>query len=229
MGQSTISHASGKTARLVPVVAFSPFLITEPPALDLVNTRLFLNDMWFDLLDDSQARSEWLIGEAPRLGLLSADVSANGELAKRLKSVRQHAGVAIESARHGKRPPSKTLAGLNAILRAAPQTQEAHWKDGSVVTTRHRTGVRVDRVAAEFAAATVELLADPSSILKVRQCDAPTCVMLFLARNPRRRWCVPSVCGNRDRVARYYRVHKDDRPAGTTTQTEGRRRTSKKN
>lgn len=198
------------------MAAFNPFLVTEPLALDLVNTRLYLDSAWIDLLDDARSSSQWLLAEAPRLGLTATDVGRTNELAEALKSVRQYAAVAIEAARQGQRPPPKTLTGLNDILRAAPQRQEARWKDGSVIATWRRSGSRVDRVAAEFAAATVALLADTSSILKVRTCDAPACVMMFLARNSKRRWCVPSVCGNRDRVARYYRLHKDDHTSDIT-------------
>jgi predicted RNA-binding Zn ribbon-like protein len=32
--------------------------------------------------------------------------------------------------------------------------------------------------------------------------------MLFLPAHPRRRWCSPQLCGNRVRVARYYRRHR---------------------
>jgi predicted RNA-binding Zn ribbon-like protein len=60
----------------------------------------------------------------------------------------------------------------------------------------------------------VELLADPT-VCDVRRCDAPTCVILFLARHPNRRWCTPTICGNRARVARYYQRHKPVPADGT--------------
>jgi predicted RNA-binding Zn ribbon-like protein len=32
--------------------------------------------------------------------------------------------------------------------------------------------------------------------------------MVFLPAHPRRRWCSPTRCGNRARVARYYQRHR---------------------
>jgi predicted RNA-binding Zn ribbon-like protein len=55
--------------------------------------------------------------------------------------------------------------------------------------------------AAEYLAS--DLLA------KTRRCEAPDCDLLFSQTHPRRRWCSPTVCGNRTRVARYYDRHKN--------------------
>ncbi|WP_371871358.1 CGNR zinc finger domain-containing protein [Phytohabitans rumicis] len=43
--------------------------------------------------------------------------------------------------------------------------------------------------------------------VKVRQCEADDCVMLFLPAHPRRRWCSGACCGNRTRVAWHYQRH----------------------
>jgi predicted RNA-binding Zn ribbon-like protein len=71
-----------------------------------------------------------------------------------------------------------------------------------------RDGSPTSRLLAELAEAATELLADPA-VRTVRQCEAPACHLLFLPAHPRRRWCSPASCGNRVRVARYYRRHKD--------------------
>ena len=61
-----------------------------------------------------------------------------------------------------------------------------------------------------FARAHLEggLLADPAAG-RVRGCEGPGCLLLFLPAHPRRRWCSPDLCGNRVRVARHYRRHKE--------------------
>lgn len=44
----------------------------------------------------------------------------------------------------------------------------------------------------------------------LRRCANPTCSMLFLAENKRRKWCTSNICGKRARVARHYeRTHTD--------------------
>jgi len=187
-------------------------LVTEPLALDLVNTRMFLAGDWVDLLDSPDDRTAWLRLLAPRLGDGDLDGALTDETVDALKSVRAHAAAAVEPARHGSRPPAKALAGLNDALRAAPTTTRAGWDGDAVTLDVRRSGGLATRLAAVFAEETVRLLAGPD-IRDVRLCDAPACVMLFLPRNPRRRWCTPDICGNRARVARYYLRHKAD-PAG---------------
>lgn len=189
----------------------APVLLEEPLPIDLVNTHMYLADSWVDLLDSREDRDAWLRTLGPRLGLDSRDTAAlSDDAASALKVVRGHAAAAVEPARHGSRPPAKALAGLNDAMRAAPVTTHAGWSGEAVTVGARRGGSRAERLAAAFAEETVRLLAGPD-IRDVRRCDAPACVMLFLPRNPRRRWCTPEICGNRARVARYYLRHKDAR------------------
>jgi len=183
-------------------------LLTEPVALDLVNSRFHLPEGWMDLLDHPEHRTEWLTAESARLGIFAAPVAARSEkVAAAIKTVREHVAAAIEPARQGKKPPARALSELNGALRAAPAVPQARWDGSTVVATTDRAGPLSLRLAAGFAEAAVELFADPA-IRRVRRCDAPSCVILFLPRNPNRRWCTPTVCGNRARVARYYLRHK---------------------
>ena len=189
----------------------APVLLEEPLPIDLVNTHMYLADSWVDLLDSREDRDAWLRTLGPRLGLDSRDTHAlSDDAASALKVVRGHAAAAVEPARHGSRPPAKALVGLNDAMRAAPVTTHAGWSGEAVTVGARRGGSRAERLAAAFAEETVRLLAGPD-IRDVRRCDAPACVMLFLPRNPRRRWCTPEICGNRARVARYYLRHKDAR------------------
>ena len=50
-------------------------------------------------------------------------------------------------------------------------------------------------------------LVTSDALLRIRECEAPTCRWLFLdgTRNRSRRWCDASTCGNRERVRRHYR------------------------
>lgn len=183
---------------------------TEPLALDLANTYLFVSEGWVDLLDDQANRTQWLTAEAERLGISAPEVAGfSDEDAAELRTVRDYARAAIEPARHAKKPPPPALSGLTEALCAAPAIPRARWDGSAVTATPHRDGPLVIRVAATLAEAVIELLADPA-IYRVRRCDAPTCEILFLPRNPNRRWCTPSICGNRARVARYYLRHKPD-------------------
>ncbi|TAM39549.1 MAG: hypothetical protein EPN58_13325 [Rhodanobacter sp.] len=60
-----------------------------------------------------------------------------------------------------------------------------------------------------LAADAVSVLTGPSAA-QLRVCAHPDCVLQFVARNPRRRWCSAAVCGNRARVARHYQRQRTD-------------------
>lgn len=53
----------------------------------------------------------------------------------------------------------------------------------------------------------VDLLTDPVSRSRLRQCEGDNCRRVYLdtSRGRRRRWCSSEVCGNRERVARHRR------------------------
>ncbi|GAA0703638.1 CGNR zinc finger domain-containing protein [Kitasatospora atroaurantiaca] len=184
-------------------------LTGEPLALDLINTRPVTANGPVDLLATPTGLRAWLALQADRLPEFTTDDSTpltEADLAT-VHGVREHAATAIDRARRGDRPPATALRGLNHAQRAAPATRELAWDGKAVTATTHRTGTFGTRLAARLAEATADLLLDPS-ILKVRRCEGPGCVMLFLPAHPRRRWCTPAICGNRARVARYYQRHK---------------------
>lgn len=190
--------------------AIRSILLSKPVAVDLVNTNLYLDETWVDLLDLPEQRTEWLAAQAERLGIAATDAALRGEaVLTATRDVRIHVEAALEPARNGRRPPARALSGLNEAVRAAPVTTLARWDGSRVSAISERTGSVANRLAAGFAEAAVELLSGPD-VRKVRRCDAPTCVVLFLPRNPNRRWCTPTICGNRARVARYYLRHKPD-------------------
>jgi predicted RNA-binding Zn ribbon-like protein len=198
------------------VPAIPPILLSEPPALDLVNTRFHVPEGWVDLLDQPEQRTEWLTTQARRLGVSVTKAGARSDaVAAAIKAVRDDVEAALEPARHGKKPPARALSGLNDALRAAPAVPQARWDGSAVVISADRAGSLATLLTASFAETAVKLLADPA-VRNVRRCDAPACVILFLPRNPNRRWCTPTICGNRARVARYYLRHK---PAQEDTQS----------
>ncbi|GAA4003281.1 CGNR zinc finger domain-containing protein [Allokutzneria multivorans] len=172
-------------------------LIGEPLPIDLVNTRTSEGD----LLDSPEALSAWLDSQADRLPPL-----ARVELAPVL-ALREHISQALRAARVGLAPPPESLAALTSVHRAAPLYRELSWTGSAVSATPRRGATATEVLLAELAEATADLLTSPD-ITKVRNCDGPECLLLFLPAHPRRRWCSPKICGNRVRVARYYQRHK---------------------
>lgn len=61
-----------------------------------------------------------------------------------------------------------------------------------------------DRVLAELARQAIELVTDSDAIVRVRECAAPDCALLFYdaSRPGHRRWCSDGACGTRNRARR---------------------------
>ncbi|WP_040841513.1 CGNR zinc finger domain-containing protein [Nocardia brevicatena] len=173
----------------------------EPLALDLVNTR----PAGGDLLRTPHALAAWLDLQAERLPE-QLPAPTRSDLAA-VHTVRDHITAAVEALLHGERPPEKALRGLEGVLAAAPAVRRPEWNGESVVETPRRIGEPGARLAAALADAAVDLLTDPA-VERLKRCAAEDCVLVFLAAHPRRQWCSPERCGNRTRVARYYRRHK---------------------
>ncbi|MGO4755729.1 ABATE domain-containing protein [Streptomyces sp. 2MCAF27] len=178
----------------------------EALALDLINTRPLGTDGRVDLLDTPRRLSRWLALEADRL---QEDVTAAAPTQDDLlpvHTVREHTEAAVRALLNAATPPASVLRGLTEAQRAAPPVRELGWDGAGVTATSRRSGPLGIRLAAALAEAAADLLTDPA-IDRLKECEAGDCVMVFLPTHPRRRWCSPVRCGNRTRVARYYRRH----------------------
>jgi predicted RNA-binding Zn ribbon-like protein len=162
-----------------------------------------------DLLDNPGALQAWLTAQRDRLDIPDGKIDLGA-----VKALRAHITDAIHAARGGSPPPPEALRAINAAMRNAPLYQEVGWSGEAATTTARRHGDATAVLLGQLAGEAAALMASPSIGL-VRRCQGPDCRMLFLPANPRRRWCSPSVCGNRARVARYYQRHKDVTPRST--------------
>ncbi|MFF5966886.1 CGNR zinc finger domain-containing protein [Streptomyces collinus] len=187
-------------------MADSAPLTGEALALDLVNTRPMTADGHVDLLATPRQLSDWLTLEQDRLqGEARDSAPTRADLAP-VHAVRAHAEAAVRALLDRAEPPASALRGLTEAQRAAPPVRELGWDGTAVTAVSRRDGPLGIRLAALLAEAAAEVLSAPA-ISSLKECEADDCVMVFLPSHPRRRWCSPTRCGNRMRVARYYRRH----------------------
>ncbi|MER7004675.1 CGNR zinc finger domain-containing protein [Dactylosporangium sp. NPDC000555] len=181
-------------------------LAGEPLALDLVNTLANGPDgEVLDLLTSPKTAATWLDAQHA-LGRLTDARAGDLDLVA-LRQLRSHIAECVERVRQGAAPPPQALAALNAALHAAPAYLRMSWSGTAVTITVARSGDPRHDLCAELAHAAAELLSDPA-ITRVRTCEGARCRLLFLPAHPKRRWCSPSACGNRARVARHYQKHR---------------------
>ncbi|WP_326739991.1 CGNR zinc finger domain-containing protein [Streptomyces sp. NBC_01022] len=187
-------------------------LTGELLALDLLNTLPYTaQGPPADQLADTAGLLNWLALEGERLPGAAGVREATPEDLAAVRAVRAHAALAVAAARRGGCPPASALSGLNEAQLAAPAIRYAEWDGDAVAVTARRSGPLGVRVAAALAEEVAGLLADPA-LARIRECEAEDCTMLFVPAHPRRRWCSAERCGNRARVARYYRRHKGEAP-----------------
>ncbi|MFD4370081.1 CGNR zinc finger domain-containing protein [Streptomyces sp. NPDC058486] len=189
-------------------------LTGEALALDLINTRPESGHGRVDLLATPQQLSDWLILERGRLHGEVQDIAPTLADLVPVHAVRAHAEAAIRALLDQTEPPVGALRGLTEAQRAAPPVRELHWDGAAVTAVLRRSGPFGTRLAALLAEAAAELLSDPA-IERLKECEANGCIMMFLPSHPRRRWCSPTRCGNRTRVARHYRRHNPAEPPRT--------------
>jgi predicted RNA-binding Zn ribbon-like protein len=177
-------------------------LVGEPiVAVDLINTVVSPGSPRpGDLLGTAADADAWWLIEAPRVpGGEVPDIGALRRLRSALRRI-------IEALVDDRPVPRGALDTLNHFTRSAPVSTRLLLADTGLRTETHwhldhGGNSRLAFIATQAA----EFLADPLKAGKLRRCANPACLIIFVAVNPRRSWCVPGVCGNRARVARHYR------------------------
>lgn len=173
----------------------------ELACFELVNT-----EMWYGLgpLEDRLLEEPgWLHDFLARWALSVAAAPTKRQLAElvRLRALLRRM---IETAAQRRQLAQADLAELNTFLARRPVTRQ-------LVTTagEHRIAlVPATRdwswVLAEVAASFGQLLA-VGEATRIKICHNPECQWAFYddSKNRRRRWCDPTICGNRDKVRRF--------------------------
>lgn len=177
-------------------------------AVDLVDTVIAAHD--------AEARRDLLVPDpGPWWELEGARLPADGipspEDTARLRSALR---AVIEARIESTEPAPSAVADLNRFARRATSSPQLVAGQGlgelEVAWTARRPGdIRLAAVARDG----IQLVTDPVVGGQLRACANPACSMVFLAENPRRIWCAANVCGNRARVARFQRRHRDERRA----------------
>lgn len=190
--------ANGELALMIAASRFP--LLGEPLVLDLVNTRVRRNSVAADLLDKPAALTAWLRAEHARLAsTATADAADLGAV----RTLRDAVGHLLRAKRERAQPPSAALGKVNRVLANPAARSRLTWNAAGPRSTPPTRRSRRGALLRALAADAVALLTGPQAE-RSRKCAHPDCVLQFVARNPRRRWCSDALCGNRARVARHY-------------------------
>jgi predicted RNA-binding Zn ribbon-like protein len=180
-------------------------LLGEPLAVELVNTVVGVDGDRKDLLAADADAAAWACAHTAALpaGAMAAPPSA-----KRLRGLRDAVRELFDAALQSRAPAAPELARVNATSSAAPLRSMLEWRAGEapvVIRVAGSSNVATATLAT-IARSAIEVLGG-SDGQRLRRCEGPGCGLIFVASNPRRRWCSPDLCGNRVRVARHYERH----------------------
>lgn len=166
--------------------------------LDLLNTTPAAGNGPRDLLDGPERALAWL--EAAGLGDVAGD--GDGALAD-LRALRTELRAAFASLERGQPLPEAVLASVNRRL--AGLTGHHVLQGGGDgprlgLVLDLRGGGAAALIALDLARFVCE--AEPT---RLKRCAGEHCTLVFYdrGRNNTRRWCTMSLCGNRDKVARF--------------------------
>ncbi|TAH38073.1 MAG: hypothetical protein EYC70_05470 [Planctomycetota bacterium] len=183
--------------------------------LDLVNTlderplatRRDNLESYADLVDWAEQSRLLSPGEARALRRAAARRPAAAQRAlQQMQSLREVLFALFSALARGRPAPAGPLHSLNRSLARA----FAHLE---LVPGRPRFGSSfacepgdLERLHFPVMQSAYELLTSAADLERLRVCAADACDWLFLdrSRNRSRRWCDMSVCGNRDKVKRFY-------------------------
>lgn len=178
-------------------------LIGEPLAVDFANTLVIHEGGdTADFLATTDQLSRWLEAESERL-------DHTGSVTRRDLSDFRVLRVAVrelfEALLAGDLPSEEAVGVVNASSARAPTYPEFDCSGAGEPQIRARSVAHgtTRALLAEVARSAIAIAGGPARNL-LRVCEAPGCPQLFVATNPRRRWC-SEPCGNRARVARHYR------------------------
>lgn len=169
--------------------------------VDFLNTQPAVRGGVTDeLIEDPDAFRRWAVaaGECNPDDRFTPD-QGDVEEALRLRAVLREGA---ENLLAGRAPPKTTIRAINERLIRSPVTTTLVERDsGWHLTPSFIAGsatALLGRIAADFAQTMVSGRPD-----RLRRCEHPSCVMLFIdtSKNGKRRWCSMETCGNREKAA----------------------------
>lgn len=174
--------------------------------IDLVNTRpLDPSGAPVDLIATPAALAAWShSAELPAPAPTSPEAWAAEH--DTVSGLRDALRDLFDTARQGQELEGPALASVERILEAVTIRLRLERNGGDLHLVEHLEAGPSGAIAVDFARFICDF--EPE---RLKHCANPGCSMVFydVGKNNRRRWCTMSVCGNRDKVARFRRRHPD--------------------
>lgn len=175
-------------------------LLSGHPSLDLVNTELVRRGIRHDLLIRPEDLTAWLEAlnmkeSLPSLQHASSEITK--EALNKVKEFRIVVRDMYERLADGQEVTRSWVRLMEACIANAPLSY--HFIDGRLVPAPR--GSDIDAILSLVALDALRLL-EAGELAYLHRCSNPECVLLYVDRSGRRKWCSMKICGNRVKVAR---------------------------
>ncbi|MEC0176757.1 CGNR zinc finger domain-containing protein [Paenibacillus favisporus] len=175
-------------------------LLSGHPSLDLVNTELVRRGIRHDLLIRPEDLTSWLEAlnmkeSLPSLKNASSEITK--EALNKVKEFRIVVRDMYERLADGQAVTRSWIRLMEACIANAPLSY--HFIDGRLVPVP--LGSDIDAILSLVALDALRLL-EAGELAYLHRCSNPECVLLYIDRSGRRKWCSMKICGNRIKVAR---------------------------
>jgi predicted RNA-binding Zn ribbon-like protein len=189
------------------------------PCLDFINTELVMNGTPTDLLERFEDLVDWLVkthtlskkdAEA-RSGELRQDLKI--QILAQAKTFRTTLRRMVEHIVNDNRVPESAVTAINQLLRACSGYRElARTRSNAFKEVFIASADSKDAFLASLAIFASDLLRTADLTL-IKKCKNPACVLYFYdtTKNHARNWCSMQLCGNREKVAAYFRRKRQNR------------------
>jgi predicted RNA-binding Zn ribbon-like protein len=170
-------------------------------AINFINTLRTPLGEPFEVFKTDEDVKDWLL----RAGVSAPSETTNwpsGTLLRKARQLREISLKAVQARKAGKR---LSLDALNSFLEHSTSHAQLVKSPGSKIEMKRvYSGRTIEEFLAPIAESAGDLLANGDFEL-IRHCEGAKCVLWFYDRTKahRRRWCSPTVCGNRAKVAAF--------------------------
>ena len=189
------------------------------PCLDFINTELVMNSTPTDLLERFEDLVDWLV-KSQTLSKKDAE-ARSGELRQdqkiqilaQAKTFRTTLRRMVEHIVNDNRVPESAVTAINQLLRACSGYRElARTRSNAFKEVFIASADSKDTFLASLAIFASDLLRKADLTL-IKKCKNPACVLYFYdtTKNHARNWCSMQLCGNREKVAAYFRRKRQNR------------------
>ncbi len=185
--------------------------IADNLALDFLNSIATPKSVEIDWMDSWPHLSNWLVQsglcldeELAQLAEGASEADLSGvllEIHELREEFRSFIHATFETG--GVNPDDPMIEKINGILQSGSLSLQLEKGQDAGFNLASRYVLRKPAdLLPRFAEACAKLICE-ADFQYVRNCEGPTCTMLFLdvSKNHKRRWCSMSVCGNRAKAA----------------------------